>query len=378
MGSDTIDDEPIAVAEGSEYSTVWEVGKDGKMHAYAVDENGQKTEAVWAPLPGSQEAFLESPVFETLFSGARGNGKTEALIFAFARYVEMGWGLDYKGVIFRRTYPELEDIIRKSLKVIPRIWPGAKYNKAKSTWQWPGGASLSFRHFLNVSDYDSYHGMEFAFIGWEELCSWPDDEGYKKMMSCARCSNPNVEVRVRSTTNSYGMGRNWVRDRWRLPVLDNSIVGQVISDARDDEGNIEPARVSIHGRLEENIVLMHADPSYRQRISASANGPAQRRAWLYEDWLITSGGMFDDLWDANIHMIPDIPFNRIPHGWKLKTFFRWMVARKQWRAHYDKRPHHRTDQRRLDSLGRMVWIRIKAQCRIEHASGRHWRGDPRS
>lgn len=291
------------------------------MHAYAQDKFGQKTEATWAPLPGSQEAFIESPIYETLYSGARGNGKTEALIFAFARFVEMGWGLDYKGVIFRRTHPELEDVIRKSRKLIPKIWPNAKYNQAKSIWEWPGGASLSFRHFLTVKDYDSYHGMEFAFIGWEELCSWPNDEGYKKMMSCARCSNPNVPVRIRSTTNSYGMGRNWVRDRWRLPVYGGRVCGDVIENSFDDEGNREPARVSIHGRLEENIVLMHADPGYRQRISASANGPAQRKAWLYEDWLITSGGMFDDLWNGEIHIVPDIPFHMIPRGWRLNRSY---------------------------------------------------------
>ena len=37
----------------------------------------------WAPQPGSQTLFVTSPVFETLYEGTRGPGKTNALLMDF-------------------------------------------------------------------------------------------------------------------------------------------------------------------------------------------------------------------------------------------------------------------------------------------------------
>lgn len=41
--------------------------------------------AVWTPQPGSQELFLACPVFEVLYEGTRGPGKTDALLYDTAK-----------------------------------------------------------------------------------------------------------------------------------------------------------------------------------------------------------------------------------------------------------------------------------------------------
>jgi hypothetical protein len=46
----------------------------------------------------------------------------------------------------------------------------------------------------------------------------------------------------------------------------------------------------------------------------------KRKAWLEGSWDITSGGMFDDLWDAKKHIIK--PF-KIPYSWKIDRSFDW-------------------------------------------------------
>jgi len=97
---------------------------------------------VWVPQPGSQTAFLSCPVFEVLYEGTRGPGKTDALLMDFAQHVGQGFGPEWRGVIFRQSYPQLGDLIAKSQKWFRLIWgDAAQYNQAKSTWTFPDGAA---------------------------------------------------------------------------------------------------------------------------------------------------------------------------------------------------------------------------------------------
>lgn len=284
----------------------------------AVANPLQSVDVAWYPQAGGQHAFMSCPFFEALGEGNRGGGKTDTLIMDFAQDVGKGFGADWAGILFRRTYPELQDIIAKSKKWITLIWPGAKYNESKSFWQWPGGERLYFRHFNKPDDYWSYHGHAYPWQGWEELCTWATDGGYRRMFSCVRSSNPAVakRARVRATTNPYGVGHNWVKHRFRLPAWR----ARPITDSIDIEGNPEPTRIAINLSLAENRVLTDADPLYRQRILAAARNDAERRAWDSGDWNIVAGGMFDDLWDPRYHLLR--PF-RLPVDWKIDRSFDW-------------------------------------------------------
>ena len=268
------------------------------------------------PQPGSQRAFLRSPVYETLYSGERGPGKTDTILMDFAQDVGVGHGHHWRGVIFRRTYPELEDIIEKARNWFSQFFPEAKYNAGKSWWRWPTGEVLMFRNFERPSDYWKYHGHAYPFIGWEEITNWPDDACYKSMFSCSRSTRANMPRKYRGTTNPYGVGHGWVKMRWRLegcPKTDQ-VVTAVIRDAVDDDGNAEPNRVCIFGKLHENQILLRADPDYPQRIRASASNPAMAEAWMSGSWDIVAGGMFEHCWDRNVHIVKPFP---IPHSWKM-------------------------------------------------------------
>lgn len=278
--------------------------------------------AGWAPQPGSQQAFLNTAgvVFEVLFSGERGPGKTDALLMDFAQDVGRGWGADWKGVLFRRTYPELKDVIDKSKKWFPLLFPGAKYNGQDHVWTFPTGEQLLFRNFMKPSDYYAYHGHAYPWIAWEELTTWPDDAGYKLMFSCARSSRFGVPIRVRATTNPYGVGHNWVKARFRLQGCPSSsqTMTKIIRDARDFEGNVEEPRCTVFGRLNENRVLIHADPGYIARVLSAARNDMERKAWSIGTWDIVAGGIFSEVWDPTQHIVQ--PFN-IPHSWRIDRSF---------------------------------------------------------
>lgn len=273
-------------------------------------------EVVWAAQPGSQVAFLGCPLYEVLLEGPRGGGKTDSLLMDFAQHTGRGYGPEWKGVLFRQTYPQLEDAIAKTRKWFPRVFPKAKYNESKSTWTFPEGEQLLMRHMMVPSDYWAFHGWSIPWLGWEELTTWPTSECYKLMMSCSRSTVPGMPRKVRATTNPKGPGHNWVKMRFGLPTAPGRIVGQIIVE-QDETGEKLPPRVAIRSLLSENKVLLAADPHYIGKIRAAAPDPATLRAWIEGDWDIVAGGMFDDVWKPSFHVVPNIPADRIPRGWRI-------------------------------------------------------------
>lgn len=275
-------------------------------------------EVVWSPLPGSQTNFLRCRLFECLFHGTRGPGKTDGLLMAFAKHVGVGHGSAWAGIIFRQTYPQLADVQAKSEKWFRRIFPEAKFNRAKMMWEWPTGERLLLRHMNRPEDYWNYHGHEYPFIGWEELTNWADDGCFKAMFACCRCSIHGVPRMVRATTNPYGPGHSWVKERYRLhgKWWQNIFV----LDATDTEGRAEPPRAAIHGHIDENTVLLAADPDYKRTVVASAANPAMAEAWLDGSWDIVAGGMFQDVWNPAHNIVGRF---QVPLSWRIDRSFDW-------------------------------------------------------
>ena len=70
-----------------------------------------KRRVVWSPQP-KQRVFMGRGEYEGLYGGAAGGGKSEALVLEALRQVQIP---HYKGLILRKTYPELGELIDKSL-----------------------------------------------------------------------------------------------------------------------------------------------------------------------------------------------------------------------------------------------------------------------
>ena len=116
---------------------------------------------------------------------------------------------------------------------------------------------------------------------------------------------------------SGNSGHSWVKRRFRLPAAPGRMCTDLITDSVDKNGDIEPPRRAILGHIRENHVLLFADPGYIGRIKSSARNHAELEAWLNGSWDIVAGGMFDDVWDRNIHVLPNFPFHMIPRGWRI-------------------------------------------------------------
>ena len=121
------------------------------------------TPVIWSPNPGSQIRFLMCPFDEVLLEGNRGGGKTDVLLMDFIQHVNKGYGEAWRGILFRESYPQLADIIAKSKKWIPRMFPGSIFNKSEKTWTFPWGEQLLLRFMETPDDYNNYHGHEYPW-----------------------------------------------------------------------------------------------------------------------------------------------------------------------------------------------------------------------
>ncbi len=284
------------------------MGRQGTATRTGSGQGAAGVERIWRPNPGSQEIFLSCPVLEALLEGTRGGGKSDVLLMDFLHFVGRGYGRDWRGILFRQSYPALEEVIERCFRWFPKAVPGAQYNGAKHAWRFPAGEVLYLRYADKERDYYKYHGHEYPWIAWEELTNWADDSLYMSMFSVCRSSNPYVPRHYRATCNPYGVGHNWVKARF----IDPAPRGKIILD---EEGR---KRVAIHSSLAECPQLYVNDPNYIKNLRA-LSGP-KRLAWLFGRWDIVAGGMFDDVWDPAVHIVEPFP---VPRTWHINRSFDW-------------------------------------------------------
>lgn len=273
----------------------------------------------WEPQPGPQSsALLADWCSELFYGGERGGGKSDFQL----GYQEDG-AIRYKdrwrGIMFRKTYAELEELQGRACEVFPGT--GAQYKAQTSAgypfsncWYWPSGATVKMRYIEHERDYGRYHGHQYTGISFDEVTEYATPSGMLKMLSTLR-SPYGVPCTMRATGNPGGIGHGWVKDRY--------ITGKTpMVPYKDPDTGFE--RMFIPSRTQDNQILLQADPDYRSRIKAATGGnEALRKAWLTGDWNIVAGAFFD-CWSTDKHVVR--PFE-IPKHWMRFRSGDWGSAR---------------------------------------------------
>lgn len=140
---------------------------------------------IWRPQP-KQRAFMERPEYEALYGGAAGGGKSDA---AAVRGAAAGAHSHYRGLILRKTYPELSELVDRSRELYPGAFPQAKYVGTEHVWLFPSGAKIYFGAMQYESDRTKYQGKRYDFIAFDELTHFTWNE-YAYMFSRNRPSGP--------------------------------------------------------------------------------------------------------------------------------------------------------------------------------------------
>lgn len=270
----------------------------------------------WEAQPGPQAAFLSCNIYEVTYGGAAGGGKSESLLVDYLRDVKQ-WGKAWKGVLFRRSYPQLEDLINRSIEVYPAVFPGAVYHEQKKTWRFPSGAAFKFRSLDRRADCMAYQGHGYTWIGFDELSHWASDYEYEFMKMRCRSAVAGVPKRIRSSANPGFVGHVWVKKYF----IDNGPYIVV-------RNNQNLLRTFIPATLEDNKILQKNDPQYKARLM-SIRDPMLRKALLHGDWDVVAGAFFGDIFTRNKsgqpwHVIkPFIP----PANWYTDRSMDWGSSR---------------------------------------------------
>lgn len=150
------------------------------------------------PQPGFQTEFLASAADIVIGGGAAGAGKTFALLMEPVRHVQDNG--DFGAVIFRRTYPQIENeggLWDTSISIYPFL--GAKQNENAMEWRFPSGARIKFSHLQHEKNVFDWQGSQIPFIGFDELTHFTE-KMFFYMLSRNR-STCGVDPYVRATCN---------------------------------------------------------------------------------------------------------------------------------------------------------------------------------
>ena len=249
---------------------------------------------IWKPQP-KQLKFLERSEYEVLYGGAAGGGKSEALLMEALRQVHIP---HYRGIIFRKTYPQLTELIDRSQTLYSLAFPRARYNDSRHCWIFPSGAKIYFGAMQHTKDRTNYQGKRYDFIGFDELTHFTWEE-YSYMFSRNRPSkNPRSSQKticyIRATTNPGGVGHGWVKSRF----IDAAEPGQRIVEEREvrlPDGSVKKMlrdRVFIPATIFDNQALLEENPNYLGSLALLPE--KERNALLYGEWDTFEGQYFTE------------------------------------------------------------------------------------
>lgn len=263
---------------------------------------------VWKPTD-RQTQFIQIPfsVFEALYGGAVGGGKSELLymlpiVYGFHRVP------GFHGVLFRETYPQLEaSLILRAVPIYKAI--GGSYDAQKHIFTFDSGAIIRFSYLENDKDARDHDTNEYQYLGFDELTAIPESPEFNRyiyLTSRVRSLIPGIPPIVRSATNPGNVGHLWVRKRFIEPSPEG---GTLIHDLNSDT-----YRVFVKALLTDNPYILKNDPGYLKRLRLLPL--AEQRAKIYGDWWVFSGQVFtewrDPFFGSKFPDEPDIACHVIP------------------------------------------------------------------
>lgn len=274
-----------------------------------------KYKVIWEPNPGPQSWLISCPVFETLFGGARGGGKSDGVLGEWAAHAD-----EYKenaiGLCVRRERTQLVELIERSKVLYAPL--GAHFHEQDKLWRFPNGARLRFAYLENDNDAQAYQGHSYTRVYVEEMGTFANPEPIFKLMATLR-SGANVPCRFIATANPGGPGHSWIKARYIDPSpmgmkilpteFENPFTGQII----------HKQRIFIPSKVTDNPYTN--TPQYIGNLYLSGNAELVK-AWLMGDWNVMLGAYFPEF-NTTKHVIRQF---RVPRHWTRFMSLDWGSA----------------------------------------------------
>ena len=257
---------------------------------------------IFEPNDGPQTQFLAASEREVFYGGARGGGKSYAMLVDPLRYCHKQ---KHRALLIRRTMPELRDLINHSQQLYSKAYPGAKWREQEKEWKFPSGARIEFGYAENLTDALRYQGQSYTWIGIDELPQYPTEDIYNFLRSSLRSVDPEIPVYMRATGNPGNVGSMWVKNMFVDPAVPNT---KFDIDIKTPNGVKQISRRFIPAKLEDNPYLMQTDDYYAMLASLPE---VQRKQFLEGNWEAFEDSSFPEF-NKDVHVIK--PFD-IPRNW---------------------------------------------------------------
>ena len=267
----------------------------------SIQEAIRDREVIFEPNGGPQTEFLASSEREVFYGGARGGGKSYAMLVDPLRYCHKN---AHRALLIRRTMPELRDLINHSQQLYPKAYPGAKWREQEKEWRFPSGARIEFGYAENLTDVLRYQGQSYTWIGIDELPQYSTPDIYNFLRSSLRSVDPEIPVYMRSTGNPGNVGSGWVKEMFVDPAQPNT---KFYLEIQTPTGIRKISRRFIPAKLQDNPYLMQTEDYY---VMLASLPDVQKKQFLEGDWESYESSAFPEF-SREVHVIEpfDIPRN---------------------------------------------------------------------
>lgn len=231
------------------------------------------------------------------------SGKSDCLLIDPLRWVQ---NRNFRGLIIRRTMPELRELIDRAKKFYQDYYPGTKWKDQDKLFLFPSGAKIEFGYCETSDDVERYRGQQYTWLGIDEITQFGDDTMLDKLKASLRSTDPTIPIYIRATTNPSGAGCRWVKSRWIDAGPENTTIVKKYKVFGKD---YTVTRRWFNSKPTDNPDLMKNNPNYLASLG-SIDNEILRRQWLDGEWV--SDGLAFDEFSPHKHVIE--PF-KIPSNW---------------------------------------------------------------
>lgn len=271
-------------------------------------------EVIFAPHPGAQEQFFGYNGRYALTGGSAGGGKSQCLLFYPFRQIENEAKRIEKNeisasighaIFFRRTMPEVQEMIDRSRLLFLKVDPGAEWREQPKTWTFSCGYKYKFAQMEEAKDWIKYYGAQYTAVMFDELTTFTEEQ-FDMLDTRLRSPDPVLSnmLWMRAGTNPVGTGLQWVRKRFvEVAKPGTEYVRKISVPIRLANGDtrtetVERRQIFIPARLSDNPSINQAE--YAATLSTKSE--AVRRALLEGDWGSMTGDLIGQAWDESVHV----------------------------------------------------------------------------
>ncbi len=259
-----------------------------------------------------QERFLRSSADIAVFGGARGGGKSLALLLEPLYHVNTaGFG----AVIFRRTRPQITmtgGLWEESMRIYPHL--GAVSRETLLDWKFPSGATVRFAHLEHERDLENWLGAQIPLLAFDQLEAFTEREFWFLLGS--NRSTCGVKPYVRATCNPdpdswLANFLGWWINEDGYPIEERAGKIQYLSRVEDNlvwaKSNGDPGQKSVTfvpAKLEDNPILREKDPGYEAKLNMLPH--VERERFRHGNWKVRplAGLVFNE---ADFRIVAAVP-----------------------------------------------------------------------